>query len=186
LSNPDLAASTVTEKDKTHLLESREEVLLNTIWRMLTVRGYINEHHNLTAWGKVLHATLCALPQVSPENITTLLELEEAAIMAVELLRLGVLSSREMFSTYGGAPYSKDETINRNTLLVSRVACLASFSHKPIGYTGPLSRHFLGYASMINAVRESLRDTTEACAINLLFMGDADRKRSDYGDLGFE
>jgi hypothetical protein len=153
---------------------------------MLTVRGYIDEKHNLTAWGKVLNATLTALPQLPSDKISTLLELEEASIIAIELLRFGLLSAREMFPTYGGRPYSKDDTINRNTLLVARVACLASFSHKPIGYTGPLSRSFLAYTSMINVVRENLRDSTEACLTNLLFMGDANRERQDYWDLGFE
>jgi Temperature dependent protein affecting M2 dsRNA replication len=91
-----------------------------------------------------------------------------------------------MFPMYTGQPYSEDETVNRNTLLIARVASLARFSHQEIGYTGPLSRHFLGYHSMATAVRESIRDLAEVCLVNLLFNGDAVRTREDYGDLGFE
>jgi len=63
----------------------------------------------------------------------------------------------------------------RNTLLVSRVASLLSLRHKPVGYVGPLSRHILGYASLINAVRSSLRDLLEVTFTTLLLNGDADR-----------
>jgi hypothetical protein len=176
----------VTKKDPNNLLDSKEEILLNTVWRMLHIRGYINNDHTLTKWGKVLNTTLRALPNLPPEKTATLVELEEAAVVAVELARLGLLTSSNMFPMYTGAPYSDDETVNRNTLLISRIACLGKFSHQEIGYTGPLSRHFLGYNSMATAVRESLRDLAEVCLVNLLFNGDAVRNRDDYGDLGFE
>ena len=186
LSNPSVAAATRTRKDPSNLLHSKEEILLNTIWRMLSIRGYISPDHTLTPWGKALFAALQALPPIPADKPGMLLELEEAVIVTIELARLGVLSAEDMFPMYAGAPYSTDATVNRNTLLVARIACSARFSHKEIGYTGPLSRHLLGYHSMVVAVRESLRDLAEACLVNLLFNGDATRARTDWADLGYE
>lgn len=66
------------------------------MWRFLQLRGFVNEEHQLTAWGKVLEATL----QVSGSNKAQ----EQAAFLAVELLRLGLLNADTMFRDYSGAP----------------------------------------------------------------------------------
>jgi len=66
-------------------------------------------------------------------------------------------------------------TDKRNCLLVSRVASLLRLNHEQCGYVGPLSRHLLGYTSIINVVRASLRDLLEVTLTTLLLRGDADR-----------
>lgn len=60
------------------------------------MRGFVDEEHQLTTWGKVLEATL----SVSGASKTQ----EEAAFLAVELLRLGLLNADTMFRDYSGAP----------------------------------------------------------------------------------
>lgn len=55
-------------------------------------------------------------------------------------------------------------------LLVSRVAGLGNLQHKAIGFTGPLSQHLLAYGSIINLVRQTLRDLVEVAATHM-FMG---------------
>jgi hypothetical protein len=177
LNDPSFAAKTVKEKDLSNPLKLKHEILINSVWRLLHLRGYVNDDHTLTAWGKVLHATVSAVP--SPN-------LEEAAIIAIELARLGLLTAKNMFTGYSGAPYRNSETVKRNILLISRIACLGKFQHQEIGYTGPLSRHLLAYHSMITAVKRSLRDLAEVCLTTLLLNGDADRRRDDYIDLGIE
>jgi Temperature dependent protein affecting M2 dsRNA replication len=158
--------------------------MFNSLWRMFHVLGYINPDHSLSKWGLVLEATLAALPK--SDNPSIIIELEEAAVVAVELLRLGLLNANNMFPTYSGAPYRGSEATKRNTLLVARVACFGKLSHKEIGYTGPLSRNYLGYHAMVTAVRSTLRDLAEVCLATLLSHGDAVRKRDDYTDLGLE
>lgn len=82
---------------------------------------------------------------------------------------------------------SSTEKDKRNCLLISRVASLGKLRHKPIGFTGPLSRNHLAYHSMISAVRNSLRDLIEMTIASLLLHGDAEREgRSDWLDLGLE
>jgi hypothetical protein len=56
-------------------------------------------------------------------------------------------------------------------MLVSRVAGLGVLRHNPIGFTGPLSQHLLGYNSIINVVRQTLRDLVEVAATQMLLTG---------------
>lgn len=77
----------------------------------------------------------------------------------------------------------EDKTFN---MLVSRVACIAKLQHKPIGYSGPLSRQLLCYRSLICEVRTALRNLIESVLASLLLSGDADRDRKDWVQLGIK
>lgn len=61
-------------------------------------------------------------------------------------------------------------------MLISRVAGLGTLQHKPIGFTGPLSQHLLGYGSIVNLVRQTLRDLVEATCTNMFLTGCCERK----------
>jgi hypothetical protein len=56
----------------------------------------VDASHNLTAWGKVLATAIKGVQGNS--------QLEEAAVIAVELIRLGVLNSDLDMFPYNGAP----------------------------------------------------------------------------------
>lgn len=71
-------------------------------------------------------------------------------------------------------------------MLVSRVACIAKLQHKPIGYSGPLSRQLLCYRSLIAEVRSALRNLIEVVLAGLLLSGDAQRDRKDWAELGIK
>ena len=59
------------------------------------MRGYVNEKHQLTGWGDLLSKILKKLDS-TPDQA-------EAALLAVELLRLGLLTSDALFSKdFGG------------------------------------------------------------------------------------
>jgi hypothetical protein len=62
-----------------------------------------------------------------------------------------------------------------SNMLVSRVAGLGVLHHNPIGFTGPLSQHLLGYNSIINVVRQTLRDLVEVAATHMLLTGCCNR-----------
>lgn len=75
------------------------------------------------------------------------------------------------------------DTDKRNCLLVSRVASLGKLRHQPKGYSGPLSRHLMGYHSIISTLRASLRDLVEISLVTMFLDGNADRDRNDWMDL---
>lgn len=135
------------------------------MWRFLQLRGYVQDDHTLSPLGKCLQAAY---------SKTTSQELQEPVVVALELLRLKALSADNTFP-YNGAPQRGNDTDRRNTLLISRVACLGRLQHKSIGFTGPLSRHLLGFNSMANAVRGSLRDLVEMSLCSMLVNAHIDR-----------
>ena len=56
----------------------------------------MNEKHQLTSWGEVLQSALLKVGSSKDQ--------EEAAFLAVELLRLDLLNADTMFAGYSGAP----------------------------------------------------------------------------------
>jgi len=187
LSEDGVASQTFNEN--TNSLQNTNELLVNTTLRFLEDRGYINSDHTLSAWGKALKAALDkAKSNGYLEAAGTPSEAEEAIFMAFELHRLDALNTNQMFpaATYLGAPMRGSETDKGHTLLLSRIACLGSFRHDEIGFTGPLSRHLLAYHQMAAAVRGALRDLAEIHALNMLLSGAVSRdlKLTEYTDLG--
>ena len=160
---------------------------------MLQLRGYVDEKHQLTHWGKVLESALLV---VGPSR-----ELEEAVLLAVELMRFDLLKPDTMFKNYSGAPIngtglcfarslSEDGTTHsiiaidkRNCMLVSRVACLGKIQHQAKPYSGPLSRHLLAYQSVVSSVRTTLRDLFEMILAAMFLEGSVTRERDDWMDL---
>lgn len=159
----------------------------------MTLREYVDVNHNLTAWGKMLVTVITALKGNS--------DLEEAALVAVELIRLGLLSSNNMFP-YSGAPMRGEREFHYQleyafanyraendrdfNLLISRVGGLGTLHHNEIGFTGPLSQHLLGYNSIINAVRSTVRDLMEVSATHLFMAGFAKRDITNMSEIALQ
>ena len=115
-------------------------------------------------------------------------EMEEAIFTSFELLTMDLLSPKLLFPRppYSGEPHRGSEKDKANVRLITRVACLGSFQHQAIGYTGPLSRHLLAYHQVVSAVRGSLRDLAEVHGAHMFLSGSAVRirDRADFTDLG--
>ena len=73
-------------------LTSTDEVIANTFYRFLRIRGYVNEKHELTVWGNVLETILAKL---SPPKRASDMGSNDIAILAVELMRFGLLNGDE-------------------------------------------------------------------------------------------
>lgn len=184
----DNAAKTVSESNPSPL-KSSTEFLSNSLWRFLQGRGYLDDSHRLTSWGKAYNAAIEHAKSTGYFDLSSsAAEAEEAIFVALELVRLDLLNGSQMFTSplYTGAPLRGSESDKLNTNLISRVACLATFQHKELGFTGPLSRHLLAYHQVIGNVRDSLRDLLEVYAVDMLlssaFSRDITPKQwSEYG-----
>lgn len=191
LANETAARETVTEKKwdvATQELSEPKELIANTVLRFLEDRGYINNDHTLSAWGKALKAAFDHAKRSGYMSSAGHKEAEEVIFMAFELHKLDTLTTSQMFPSdkYLGAPMRGSENDKAYTLLLSRIASLGTFRHREIGFTGPLSRHLLGYHQMTSAVRSSLRDLVEVHALSMLGSGAVKRQLSptDYSTLG--
>lgn len=177
LKNKDFAAKTKTPKTKGKVLVSKDELLANTIWRMLHLRNFVDADHNLTNSGEMLYTMVSNLP----------LELQEVALIACELAQYARLNADFTVQyPYIGVPDAQPESVKKHLTLISRIACLGTLQHQEIGYTGVLSRSMLASMSTIDAVRQSLRDLLEVCLTTMLLNGEASRDRADFNELGLE
>ncbi|OQE27803.1 hypothetical protein PENSTE_c004G02699 [Penicillium steckii] len=173
----DFTSRSFATKD-TPILSAQNDILSNVMWRFLQLRGYVDDKHKLTVWGKCLDQ---ALSNVDPAD-----NMEEAIFIAIEMLRMDLLNTKQWFSHVSGGPMRGSEEDKSFNMLVSRVACIAKLQHKPIGYSGPLSRQLLCYRSLISEVRSALRNLIEVVLAGLLLSGDADRDRDDWTQLGIK
>lgn len=148
-------------------LSSDTEVLYNSLWRFLAVRDYVDTKHNLTNWGKMLVAVIAALDGKP--------QLEEAAFLAVELLRLDMLNGdKAMCAPYFGSPFRGDGGFDCNVSISSRANDLQSLTKN----TASWFPNWLVWVSSITIRLDSLvlsasicRDTTQSsmlCVVQLV------------------
>lgn len=177
LEDENFAKSTITPSPRPGTINTTAEILSNTMWRFLHLRGYVNDEHKLTIWGKALLITLRSLNPVHRQ--------EEAALLAFELLRLGHFSVRNKHPEMGGAPYLGTDDQKMYCGFIARCSCLLKLRHGQHGYSGPLNRSLLAYGSIISAVRKCDRDLVEAVFASMFLFANAERQnRTDWAKLG--
>ena len=175
-------------KDAPPPLEDFEHVRSNIVWRFLHDTGYVNDDHTLTSWGRVLKAANDrAARDGNMATEESKAEMEEALFIAIELLRLDLLGTQQMFQSppYSGGLSRGNDIDKNNAMLISRIACLGNVEHDKIGYTGPLSRSLLAYHQMTTAVRGALRDLMEMHAGYIFLSASVKRhwQNSQYTNL---
>lgn len=74
-------------------LTTADEVVVDATFRFLHVRGYVDDSHKLTTWGKALEAALSVAD-------------EEPTVVGIEMLRLGLFTGN--FAT--GTPVARSGT----------------------------------------------------------------------------
>ncbi|RYP24469.1 hypothetical protein DL765_000489 [Monosporascus sp. GIB2] len=173
LRNGDFAKSTVTT-EKIKGVNSADLITSLAIWRWLHLRGYVDESHRLTTWGQALATSLEALEPTVKKN-PGVGGLFEAVLLAFELLRFGILNTRNQHSELGGLPMNGSDDDKASLLLISRCSILLKLRHQANGYTGPLSKNFLSFRSLSSSTREAGRDLMEAIIASMLpFLTDTD------------
>ncbi|KAK7757189.1 hypothetical protein SLS62_000738 [Diatrype stigma] len=141
LRNADFAKTTIIS-EKIKGVNSADSVLSLTLWRWLHLRGYANENHRLTTWGEALATSLEALDPTVKKHAGAS-GLFEAVLLGFELLRFGLLSTRNQHSELGGLPMNGSDEDKASLLLISRCAILLKLRHQANGYTGPLIKTLL-------------------------------------------
>ncbi|KAK9471322.1 temperature dependent protein affecting M2 dsRNA replication-domain-containing protein [Dipodascopsis tothii] len=165
LRDPAYAASTRTPRSGA--LSTPAEVLANAHWRLLQLRGFVSPTHALTPLGAGLAAGLVAAGPAASAFYDPL-------VTALELVRLGALTARPYTPAYD-SPVRGSDHERACVLLVSRVASLLPITHRPIGFSGPLSRSMLSFNSFAAKYTEHARMLAEMVLFSLLANGDADR-----------
>ncbi|KAK4050491.1 hypothetical protein OIO90_005074 [Microbotryomycetes sp. JL221] len=172
-----LAQRTIVAKNPEKPLEKKDEIVANTLWRFLELRGFLTNTHQHTPHAQALHAAMKA----SKVND----KFQESLFLAVELLRAGALHSGRIGNrSYSGGPhFTGSEADKRSMLLVMRVLSIVPLAFNAQPWTGPLSRELLVFNSFLRATTRSMRVLLEATLLNLLLRSDARRAREDYVDI---
>ncbi|EFX03005.1 xpg i-region protein [Grosmannia clavigera kw1407] len=176
--NKDFIASTLNAR-KAKGLESEDAIVSLSIWKLLTLNGYIKEKTlELTAWGTALAKTLSALEPLAAKAPDPL-ALFHAALLSYELIRLGLLTTGHRQAELQGWPVNGSEEDKSCVVLISRVATLLQLRQDVSGYTGPLSKNLLAFHSMTVAVGSANRNVIEALLANTFMSGQAKRSKLD-------
>jgi len=152
------------------------------LWRFLHIRGYIDDQHELTRWGKALAIALSSIKS-TVEMYPDAPNLFEPVLVAFELLRLELLHSRYKHEELRGLPMYQTPEEQSSLLLISRCATLLRLRQGDNGYTGPLNKNLLAYRSVVCEVRAADRDLVEAIAARMFMRAEAKRHRDDNWEL---
>lgn len=181
LANPDFVNKTIAKEKPIRGIDSTEMVTSVAIWRFLHLRGYVNDSHRLTKWGNALATALLALREAM-ENRPEVPGLDEAVLLAFELVRFGLLDGKYREGT-PGMPRKGTEEEKSSLILISQCATLLKLRHQVYGYTGPLNRSLLSFRALSTTVREANRDLIEAIVASMFMYGQCKREREDQLEI---
>ncbi|KAG8163253.1 hypothetical protein KVR01_006550 [Diaporthe batatas] len=176
LQAPGFAKATVGKTgSKPKGIDSPHHIVSTVMWRFLHLREYVDDSHELTSWGKALATALSEL-EPTVKKYPDVTGLHEALLLALELIRLEQLN---------GKPRQDEGDVDPSLLLLSRSAVLLRLRHEAIGYTGPLRKDMLSFASQVSAVRDADRDLIEAVLVHMFLNNQTERKRepAEYWDI---
>lgn len=179
LANQDFVDKTFPKEKLIKGIDSTNIVASVVIWRFLHLRGYVDDSHKLTKWGNALATTLIAIRDAMEDRVPFV---EEAALLAFELLRFGLLSGKYR----EGAPGMPRKGTNEDkscVILISQCASLLKLRHQAFGYTGALNKSLLGFRALSTTVREADRDLIEAIVASMFLYGQCNRDRTDQLEI---
>ncbi|CAK7204049.1 hypothetical protein SEUCBS139899_006800 [Sporothrix eucalyptigena] len=184
LGNKEFVAS-ILKAPKIKGIESADTIVSLTLWKLLTMRGYVDSKTlEPTKWGVALGKTFAALEPVfrkHPEVATTL---HAAALLAFDLIRLDLLNSKNQHAELQGLPVNGPTEDRDTVVLISRTATLLHLRQDTSGYTGPLSKSLLAFHTLTTTVADANRAIIESILALTFMSNQAQRERTDYWDIG--
>lgn len=177
----DFVPKTIAKNKHIKGIDSTTLVTSVAIFRFLHLRGYVNKDHSLNAWGHGLAATMISIGDVVDDEVQRD-RLEQAALLAFELIKLGLLSNKPREERAGYPRKGSDEE-KASLALISEVSSLLKLRHQAFGYTGPLNRSLLAFRSLSTTVRDADRDLIEAIIANMFMFAQSKRDREDQVEI---
>ena len=181
LVNSEFVSKTFAKDKVIRGIDSAAMVTSVAIWRFLHLRGYVDDSHALTPWGNALATTFLALRE-SMEGRPEIPGLDEAALLAFELIKFGLLNGKAR-EPQAGYPRKGTDEEKTSLALISECASLLKLRHQVFGYTGPLNRNLLAFRSLSTTVREADRDLIEAIVASMFMFGQSRRERDDSVEI---
>ncbi|KAJ8509502.1 hypothetical protein ONZ45_g8339 [Pleurotus djamor] len=164
------------ERGQGPILDKKDEIVANVIWRFLELRGFLLNQHTHSPLARAMHTAL------KPVRVND--KFQDPLYLFLELVRAGVMHghlwSGRAFS--GGPSFGTDEE-KSCMLLVMRVLSIVPLNFKSQPWSAPLSRELLVFNSFVRSLTRALRTLLEVTSLNMLLRNDARRGRDDYLDV---
>jgi hypothetical protein len=159
-----------------HVLEKKDEVVANVIWRFLELRGFLLNSHTHSSLARAMYTSIrtARLNDKFQDPLYLFLELVRAGVMH------GHLWSGRAFS--GGPSFGTDEE-KSSMLLVMRVLSIVPLNFKAQPWSAPISRELLVFNSFVRSLTRALRTLLEVTTLNMFLRSDAKRTREDLLDI---
>jgi Temperature dependent protein affecting M2 dsRNA replication len=178
------------------VLEKKDEIVANVIWRFLEMRGFLNYDHLHTPYARALHLSI----RSSRLND----KFQEPLYLALELIRANILHdqpykshlTKEPIIKSGGPTWGDLDSTDaeereivqksrKHLLLIMRSLSILPMNYKTQAWKAPLSRELLQFNSFLKALSKNLRSLVEVIASTMLLKGGTyiKRDRDDYLDI---
>ncbi|OAA72269.1 XPG I-region protein [Cordyceps fumosorosea ARSEF 2679] len=184
LANTEFVAKTISREKIIRGVDSTGMIVSVAIWRFLHLRGYVDDSHQLTKWGRALATTMLHLRELRDSSEKNPIDpaLDEAALLAFELVKFGCLNGQHQEAT-PGLPRKGSDADKAALVLISQAATLLKLRHQVFGYTGPLNKSLLMFRSLSSAIREADRGLIEGIVASMFMYGQCQRERDDYLEI---
>ncbi|KAG0330150.1 hypothetical protein BGZ99_008013 [Dissophora globulifera] len=179
VANPGEASSSVLAKgaDKPAPLSTLAEVQTRHLSKLLQLRSFIEASHVPSSYGKAIIDASRAHPTVSGEY-------QDALFVALELVRVELLTSKPYSLSYTKKPVLEDETATKAIRLVSRAASLISARFRGVkSWAGPLNRDLLAFNSVNKVLTRNLRHLSESLILEMLLANECQKDALDFTPL---
>ena len=156
-------------------MTTETELDINVTYRLLTLRGYITEEHELSHWGMALLKALERVP----------VELGTETLLAVELLKLRSLKFEDFSVVYppGTPADAKYPPADPHSKILPRIAAFVTLRQSDAPWQGPVDRNTLVAHSMADALRRTMAGLYDMIRLSLLLRSEARRSSATLAAL---
>ncbi|RUS17673.1 temperature dependent protein affecting M2 dsRNA replication-domain-containing protein [Endogone sp. FLAS-F59071] len=172
-------ARTISANSANTVLDTKDEIVANTLWKALEVLDFLNSKHTYTAWGAALAKALNHPTTATASSV----QLQEPLLLAFELIKFGHLSGRTYSKSYPGSYVVGNDQEKQHVLLIARTLSLMPMQFKGFNWNGTLSRELLVFNDFVKALSRSLRNFIEMFNLSLFLNGRCRKERGDYLDI---
>ncbi|KAJ9086460.1 hypothetical protein DSO57_1003796 [Entomophthora muscae] len=159
------------------LLETTDQIVVTALIRFLEFRGLLYQPSAASPFGQGLYKTVADMTVMPNDQM-------EGLIVAVELIRLGVLTNAPFNTEYTDTYLSHiPEEARPHARLFSRVMCMIPMSFGRAPWSGPVDRNLLCFQSCVRVMTRTLRHMVEMVAMGILLSGECSKPRTDLTDI---
>ncbi|KAG0254453.1 hypothetical protein BG011_005778 [Mortierella polycephala] len=163
--------------EKPAALSTLADVQTRHLSKLLQLRSFITSSHAPSPYGKAVLDAFKGQPSASTE-------FQDPLVIALELVRASLLTSRPYSHNYTKKQVLSDEVATKAVRLIARTTSLISARFTGVkSWAGPLSRDLLAFNSINKVLTRNLRHLGEALLLEMLLVNECQKEALDFTEL---